>query len=142
MALERGLQALACWYEPKPLPGVFERLKSDEREAASPALEYLGHVLPRGVFRPVERIFEGRDVGKPDDPAGVDPLVERIRQAWESGDEWLRACAVHASRLVTGFDAGLFSTGEVSSPLVRAELAAIAGGPPAPSTVPGEKQPC
>ena len=131
MALERALQALACWYEPKPLPGVFERLKSPTHETASPALEYLGHVLPRQVFRPVQKIFEARAVDKADGAAGDDDLAARIRQAWESGDEWLRACAVHASRVIAGFDSGLFSSGDQGSALVRAELAALAGGPAA-----------
>jgi ATP/ADP translocase/HEAT repeat protein len=128
MALERAVQALACWYEPKPLPGVFERLKSPTPEAASPALEYLGHVLPRQVFRPVQKIFEARAVDKPDGAAGEDDLAMRIRQAWESGDEWLRACAVHASRAIAGFDVRLFSSDDQGSALVRAELAALASG--------------
>ena len=28
MALERALHALACWYEPRPLAGAFDRLRS------------------------------------------------------------------------------------------------------------------
>jgi hypothetical protein len=142
MALERALQALACWYEPKPLPGVFERLRSPSREAASPALEYLAHVLPRGVFRPVQRIFEASGVSKPDAATGDDDLARRIRQAWESGDEWLRACAVHASRDIAGFDSLLFSSGDEGSALVRAELAALAGGSHASRTAATEGPPC
>ncbi|MEO5616318.1 MAG: hypothetical protein ABIS67_00960 [Candidatus Eisenbacteria bacterium] len=142
MALERALQALACWYEPKPLPGVFERLKSPSREDDSPALEYLGHVLPRGTFKPVQKIFEASEVADPDAPAGDDDLAERIRQAWESGDEWLRACAVHASRVVTGFDPRLFSTGDDGSALVRAQLAALTGGSPAQQTAATEERTC
>jgi len=142
MALERALQALACWYEPKPLPGVFERLKSPAREAASPALEYLGHVLPRAVFRAVQGIFEASPTARPCDPAGDDPLAAQVRRAWESGDEWLRACAVRASRAIAGFDSRLFSSGEQGGALVQAELAALAGGPPAPRTASGEPQPC
>ena len=138
MALERALQALACWYDPKPLPGVFERLKSRTREAESPALEYLGHVLPRGVFRPVQRIFEPGMIAEPDGPTSEEDLATRIRQAWESGDEWLRACAVHASRVIAGFDSSLFSSGDEGSALVRAELAAFASGRPAS----GEGQAC
>jgi len=126
MALERALQALACWYEPKPLSGAFERLKSPSREAASPALEYLAHVLPRPVFRPLQTIFEERAVSEPGGDAGGEPLVEHIRKAWESGDEWLRACSVHAARVISGFDVRLFSTGDQGSALVRAELAALA----------------
>jgi ATP/ADP translocase/HEAT repeat protein len=142
MALERALQALACWYEPKPLPGVFERLKSPSHEAASPALEYLGHVLPRGVFRPVQKIFEARGIGKPEGAEPVDSVADRIRQAWESGDEWLRACAVHASRVVAGFDSRLFSTDDQGSALVRAELAALARDSQAARTVSQEAPPC
>jgi hypothetical protein len=142
MALERALQALACWYEPKPLPGVFERLKSPGRESASQALEYLGHVLPRGVFRPVQRIFEAREIAAPEAAADGDPLAERIRQAWESGDEWLRACAVHASRAIAGFDPGVFASGDEGSALVGAELAALAGSAPAGPAVAGKVPTC
>jgi len=142
MALERALQALACWYEPKPLPGVFERLRSPAREAASPALEYLGHVLPRAVFKPVQSIFERIGAGKPDAAADEVTLLERIRQAWESGDDWLRACAVHASPVVDGFDSVLFSTGDGGSPLVRAELASLANASPGPGVDSKEAMPC
>jgi ATP:ADP antiporter, AAA family len=124
MALERALQALACWYEPKPLPGVFERLRPSSHEAAAPALEYLAQVLPRGVFRPVRDIFEAIPAGEPDGATGKDPVAEGIRHAWESGDEWLRACAVHASRTVVGFDAGLFVASDHDGAVVRAVLAA------------------
>ena len=141
MALERALQALACWYEPKPLPGVFERLKAPSREAASPALEYLAHVLPRGVFRPVQKIFEGGTIKEPDEDSG-EHLVEHIRQAWESGDEWLRACAIRAARVIAGFDSRLFSTGDPGGALVRSELAALAGPQEAPGTASGEKPRC
>ncbi len=135
MSLERALQALACWYEPKPLPGVFERLKSPLREAASPALEYLGHVLPARVFQPVRRIFEARVI----DPPGAEssaPMTERLRQAWDSGDEWLRACAVHAAVAVAGFDSSLFAGGDDGSALVGAEMAALAGAGSAPGAAP------
>jgi hypothetical protein len=142
MALERALQALACWYEPKPLPAVFERLKSPSPEATSPALEYLGHVLPRAVFRPVRKIFEASGAGLPEAKAGDDPLVDRIRQAWESGDEWLRACAVHASRVIASFDPRLFASGDAGSALVRAELAALPGASPAPCTDSREARSC
>jgi AAA family ATP:ADP antiporter len=142
MALERALQALACWYEPKPLPGVFERLKYPLRGTAPPALEYLAHVLPRGVFKPVQVLFESSGAGKPAGDAGDDDLTARIRQTWESGDDWLRACAVHASRVIAGFDVRLFSSGEDSGPLVRAELAALAGASPAPRKAAGQEPPC
>jgi hypothetical protein len=142
MALERALQALTCWYEPKPLLGVFERLKSTSRTAASPALEYLGHVLPRGIFRPVRRIFEAVRVVTPGGEADDSQPAEQIRRAWESGDEWLRACAVRASRAVAGFDSSLFSTGADGGALVRAELAALAGRPPAPLAATTEELPC
>src|SRR4029077_11650265 len=58
MALERALQALSCSYDPRPLAGVFERLKSRDRDIVSPALEFLEHVLPRSQFQPVRVIFE------------------------------------------------------------------------------------
>jgi HEAT repeat protein len=142
MALERAVQALACWYQPRPLPGVFERLKSPSREAASPALEYLGHVLPRAVFQPVQSIFEVGGVGTPDAPEADEGLAERIRQAWESGDDWLRACAVHASRVVTGFDSRLFVAAADDGALVRGELAALSVNPVALRMPAGEGQPC
>ncbi|HYV51649.1 MAG TPA: hypothetical protein VE910_07075, partial [Dongiaceae bacterium] len=98
MALDRALRALACWYAPKPLAGAFERLKSREPEVLAPGLEYLGHVLPGGVFRAVTRIFEGE--AREDTPTidSTRDLEVAIRFAWEAGDEWLRACAVRASR--------------------------------------------
>ncbi len=142
MALERALQALGCWYEPRPLPGVFERLKSPLREGAPPALEYLAHVLPRGVFRPVQRLFEASGAGTSADTAGDDQLTERIHQTWESPDDWLRACAVRASRAIANFDSRLFSTGDGGSALVRAELAALAGGSPTPPQASPEASPC
>ena len=122
MALERALAALGCWYDPKPLSGVFERLKSSDRAAAAPALEYLGHALPRGVFRPVTSIFEpieGEDEGA--SPAGSLPAL--IQAAWSSDDAWLRACAVRASRYVPDFDASVFAADE--HPLVRAEFESL-----------------
>jgi hypothetical protein len=125
-ALQRGLRALACWYEPKPLSGAFERLNSREPGAAAPALEYLGHVLPRRIFRHVSRIFEPQPAKDPETPvAGGEPLAESIRVAWLSGDGWLRACAVRASRHATGFDAHLFATGGGDNPLVLAELESL-----------------
>jgi hypothetical protein len=120
---------------------VFERFKSPWRGAASPALEYLGHVLPRGVFRPVQRIFQASGVAKPDGATGDAHVAERIRQAWESDDEWLRACAIHASRAIAGFDTRLFSTVEDGSALVRTELAALAHST-GPVIAPSETQPC
>ena len=125
-ALRRGLGALACWYEPKPLSGAFERLNSREAGAAAPALEYLGHVLPHKVFGPVSRIFEEQPAKEPETAAGADePLAESIRAAWQSEDGWLKACAVRASRHATGFDARLFATGGGDNPLVLAELESL-----------------
>jgi HEAT repeat protein len=134
-ALQRALGALSCWYEPKPLSGAFQRLKSREPGADAPALEYLGHILPHAVFRHVSRIFEeqpakdgknGKD-GKGGTPAVAEgePLAESIRVAWRSDDPWLRACAVRASRLAPAFDPGVFATGAGDDPLVRAELEAL-----------------
>lgn len=125
MALERAIRALACWYEPKPLFGTFERLRSQQRGAGAPALEYLGHVLPRAVFRPVLRVFE-------EDPAeagGSAPpsrgeLAGWVRVAWQSGDPWLRACAVRASRFTPEIDPRTFETEDGENPVVRAEVAA------------------
>jgi hypothetical protein len=122
-ALQRALGALACWYEPKPLSGAFERLRSNEPGSSAPALEYLGHVLPRPIFRHVSQVFEPKLSPAPVQ-AGTEgeSLAESIRIAWRSEDGWLRACAVRASRLAPDFDPGLFATGGADDPLVRAEL--------------------
>jgi len=126
-ALERGLRALACWYEAKPLAGAFERLRSREPQNAALAMEYLSHVLPRGVFGHVARIFEGEEAL--DDKEGVategDSVAEPIRSAWRWGDAWLRACAVRASRHAPSLDRAVFETGGNEDPLVRAELEAL-----------------
>ncbi len=127
-ALRRALGALACWYEPKPLSGAFEPLRSREAGASAPALEYLGHVLPRSVFRHVSLVFEPKPVKE--QGAGVpegDPLTESIKAAWRLEDAWLRACAVRASRHAPALDPGLFASGAGDDPLVRAELEALSG---------------
>jgi ATP/ADP translocase/HEAT repeat protein len=126
-ALERAIQALACWYDPRPLTGVLERLRSRDRAVAAPAMEYLGHVLSRTVFRPVSRIFEkeAMEALKPD--AETDGLAESIRVAWDTGDAWLKACAVRASRHAPAFDRGRFAAGDGGDRLIRAELEALSG---------------
>lgn len=128
MALERAIQALACWYEPRPLAGVFERLKSRDRTVASPALEYLEHVLPRATFGPARRMFEETPVAGGEDADGG-ALVGRIVSLWKSEDSWLRACAVRASRHAPNLDPHLFPDTD-PDPGVRAELDArrAAGG--------------
>ena len=125
-ALERALEALACWYDPKPLPAVFEKLKSRDLAIASPALEYLGHVLPRAVFQPVIRVFEKEAMQPPEVDAAGDRIADWIRLGWETGDAWLRACAVRASRFAPGFDPRAFEGAGGEDPLVRAELEALA----------------
>jgi hypothetical protein len=129
MALERALQALACWYDSQPLRGVFDRLKSREREVASPALEFLEHELPRVLFRPVRRIFEEAPVPPAGQAAAQDPLAVWIQRAWKSEDGWLRACAVRASRFLPGFDASSLTASEGDPPMVRDELLARAKQP-------------
>jgi hypothetical protein len=126
-SIERALQALACWYDPKPLVGVLDRLKSRDRAAASPALEYLGHVLPREVFKTVSRVFEKEAMEAPEDAPGDDRLAEWIGLAWETGDAWLRACAVRASRHAPAFDRSRFAGGDGGDAMVRAELDALSG---------------
>jgi hypothetical protein len=127
MALERGFRALACWYDPKPLSGALERLKTQETGDDAPALEYLSHVLPRGIFRPVAGLFE---VPMP----SVENQAEDLRRglsgwivsAWRSGDAWLRACAVRASRWAPDLDPAIFESPDPeTSSMVRAELKAI-----------------
>src|SRR5207253_2541703 len=123
-------------------PGVFERLKSPSRRRASPALEYLGHVLPRGVFRPVQNLFESGRTGAVVGSAADEGLAERILQAWKSGDDWLRACAVHASRVVADFDSSRFVPAPDDGALVRGELAALSGNGPARIAPAGAEQSC
>jgi hypothetical protein len=126
MALERAVAALACWYDPKPLAGVFERLKSPDRAEAAPALEYLGQVLPRLVFRPVSRIFETMKTDLPEEVADHPKVAPLIEAAWDSGDAWLRACAVRAARHAPDFDLRHFAGEGRDHPLVRVELEALA----------------
>ena len=125
MALERAVQALACWYEPEPLIGVLDRLRSRDRRVASPALEFLEHVLPRSIFRPVRRIFEDPAVAVANPAPTPDPLAGWIEAAWNSGDGWLRACAVRASRFSPSFDAGRFAAADEADLRVRAEIVAL-----------------
>jgi len=128
-AVERAVQALACWYDPHPLAGALDRLRPDTAGDAAPALEYLGLILPRRVFRPVSHVLEQEAValsGKDEDRQEEERerLEGWIRTAWENGDAWLRAVAVRASRCVPGFDARLFEPAD-QDPLVRAEIAAL-----------------
>jgi ATP:ADP antiporter, AAA family len=127
MALERGFRALACWYDPKPLSGAFERLKTQETGDDAPALEYLSHVLPRGIFRPVAALFE---VPAPSVENQAEDLSRGLAgwivSAWRSGDAWLRACAVRASRWAPDLDPRIFESPDPeTSSMVRAELKAI-----------------
>ncbi len=123
-ALERAMQALACWYDPEPLIGALERLRSRDRRIASPALEYLDHVLPRSIFVPVRRLFE-------EVPAATaatdtaDPLAPWIDAAWKSEDGWLRACAVRGSRFSPGSDPARFMAADDPDPHVREEILAL-----------------
>jgi hypothetical protein len=130
MALERALHALGCWYEPKPLAGAFSHLRSGELRAEAPALEYLSHVLPRSVFRPVARIFEETPPVERSEAVAVaastDVVAEPIRSAWRWGDAWLRACAVRASRYAPSFDTAWFAGQADPDPMVQAEIAALA----------------
>jgi hypothetical protein len=122
MALERAVQALACWYDPRPLIGVLDRLRSSDRQVAAPALEFLERALPRSIFSSVRKVFEEPAIGGAED-ATADPLAARIEAAWASEDGWLRACAVRASRFASPLDPSRLDAD--GDPLVRAELAAL-----------------
>jgi hypothetical protein len=122
-ALERAMQALACWYEPEPLVGVLARITSRDRAVSSPALEYLEHLLPRETFTPVRRLFETAPL---EAEATNDPLALALGAAWESGDEWLRACAVRGSRFAPAFDTTCFAKSDASEVHVQQELVARA----------------
>lgn len=125
MALARGLNALSCWYDPAPLRGAFDRLRSRRQESIGPALEYLGHVLPRGVFRPLERVFE-EELGADLEPRDAGAVLETaIRRAWEAGDSWLRAVALRATRRVPGFDRDTLGSEGAEDPLIDAESRAL-----------------
>ena len=129
-ALDRAFWALACTYEPRPLFGAFSRIKARDAVAAAPALEYLGHLLPRGVFRAVGRIFDPAALPKPLPGAVHDWVVA----AWNSEDPWLRACAVRASTVVPDFDTRLFVAQESGDPHVREEIEwLLHRGPVAPA---------
>lgn len=123
-ALERAMRALACWYDPKPVSGAFERLKSRNFDEVAPALEYLVHVLPRPVFRPIRDIFESKLVRERERGDERPTRVgDWIRAAWDTGDAWMRACAVRASKWAPEADRTWFTGGEPSA-MVDAELAA------------------
>ncbi|HEV8202170.1 MAG TPA: HEAT repeat domain-containing protein [Candidatus Polarisedimenticolia bacterium] len=139
-AVERGVQALACWYDPRPLFGVLDRLRPDTSGDAAPALEYLGRLLPRRVFHAVHRVLEQEAQVVPGEDQEGERLAGWIRAAWENGDAWLRAVAVRASRCVPGFDARLFEADdaretpeapgrEAPEAIVRAEIAALGRAP-------------
>jgi hypothetical protein len=124
MALERAIKALACWYDPKPLLVAYERLDAEAPETRTPALEYLGHVLPRRLSRAVSETFEL--TGPPEaELADLETRVaEWIRIAWTSDDPWLRACAVRASRAVPVLDPEEWSADGAEPAIVRAEIEA------------------
>ncbi|HET8947714.1 MAG TPA: Npt1/Npt2 family nucleotide transporter [Candidatus Polarisedimenticolia bacterium] len=140
-AVERGVQALACWYDPGPLFGMIDRLRPDMTGDAAPALEYLALVLPRRVFQAVGQLLEQDVSAPPSQEASVaeaekerERLHGSIRAAWENGDAWLRAVAVRASRSVPEFDTGLF-VGDGGDPMVRDEIAALAAPGPRAAAV-------
>jgi hypothetical protein len=124
-AIERAMQALALWYEPRPLIGVIDRLRSRDPLLAPPALEFLEHVLPREIFAPVRKIFEPAVAAAAGEVPSPAALAEWIGSAWDSEDGWLRACAVRASRLVPGFDPARFAARHDDDPRVREELLAL-----------------
>lgn len=123
MALERGVRALACWYDPRPLAGVYDRLRTRETTDDAPALEYLNHILPRSVFHHVMEVFERTPRQAADEVPDVAELDAWVRAAWDSEDPWLRACAVRASRWGTGPDPAWFSADR--DEIVSAELDAL-----------------
>jgi len=129
MALERAVRALACWYDPRALFGAFERLRQRNLGTAAPALEYLSHVLPGSVFRPVSHVFEEEPAEEAaGGPLSPRDLAEWIRAAWSSGDSWLKACAVNVSRHAPSLTRRAFELGADESPVVRAEVEARFSG--------------
>lgn len=124
MALERGLQALSCWYEPRPFLGALDRLRSRNSEAIAPALEYLSHRLPRRVFQPLREAFERPSEAQEEAAKAEQPLSHWIRLAWQSEDAWLRACAVRASRHDPMIDLSILPLEDDAPEIVRRELLA------------------
>src|SRR4029078_11784774 len=78
-------------------------------------------VLPRAVFRTLGRVFDLQTALE----ATPEAVHRWITAAWNSGDGWLRACAVRAATVVPGFDARLFATGDPGDPHVREEIEAL-----------------
>jgi hypothetical protein len=99
-------------------------------------MEYLGHVLPRAIFRPVTKIFEPTPIrGEGEGAAGDrDDVAESIGSAWRWGDGWLRACAVRTARYAPSLDPGLFASGGLEDAIVSAELAALSAAGPRENT--------
>jgi ATP/ADP translocase/HEAT repeat protein len=124
LALERAIKALACWYDPKPLLVIYERLNAKAAEARTPALEYLGHVLPRVVFRSVSKTFEQV---RPDETESRPEtrVADWIRVAWASDDPWMRACALRASRVVAAIDPSEWPAVTDVPAILRAEIESI-----------------
>ena len=85
-------------------------------------------MLPRAIFRHLEELFEttaAPQVEIQPEELGRD-LSGWIASAWRSGDAWLRACAVRASRWATGLDPSLFDIPDTEAgSIVRAELRAV-----------------
>ena len=123
MALERGIRALACWYDPKPLAGVYDRLRTRDTSDDAPAMEFLNHILPRAVFHHVMEVFERSSKKASEEPAVAADLDAWVHAAWDSEDPWLRACAVRASRWGRGPDPSWLS--HDGHEVVRAELDAL-----------------
>jgi ATP/ADP translocase/HEAT repeat protein len=125
-ALNRAFRALACWYEPSPLEGAFRGLRSGEREGVARGLEYLRGILPRKHFGSVLAFFETRNSdGSAEWTAGPDKVAQCIWRAWESGDGWLRACAMRAARVVPQMELSAFTPTEGDDPFVTAEFESL-----------------
>lgn len=142
-ALHRALRALACWYDPAPLEGAYNRLRSGERDAMARGLEFIGGILPRKIFGSVTVLFEsGRAREREEIPSSREMVVQCIQRAWEGGDAWLQACAIRAARRVPGMNLSEFRATDADDPMVVAEIQSLAfafaeqsvGGAPAGDT--------
>jgi len=131
-SLDRACRVLACYYRPEAFRSVYQYLKSPTSpKAASRALEFLSHLLPRRHFEALREIFEEDRVNE--ETAG-DPndgqIAGCIERAYAIGDAWLRACAVRAAHALDGRVEVSFTPRDPESPLVLEELAgAHAPGP-------------
>jgi hypothetical protein len=125
-ALDRACRALACYHRPGPFRSVYQYLSNSQAKgAAARAIEYLSHILPRKLFRPLREIVEENTVEEgTEGPPTPEEVVACIGLAWREGDDWLRACAVRAAWALPNGAPIEFAPRPTEAPLVEVELLA------------------